>query len=68
MVDKNKLSGRMKTIKATVPEEVADFYEKQKQQYASTMSAVVATPICALAYGDFRIGYTANIDPARLRP
>lgn len=47
-----------KVIKATVPLDVADYFEAQARRYGSSVSAAAAPVLCAMARGEIRQDFT----------
>lgn len=51
---KKSIPAGMKSIKVTVPEEVADYYASRAQSYGTSVSAAASPVLCAQARGEIR--------------
>lgn len=56
-----------RSIKVTVPVDVADYFERQAQRYSTSLSAAASPVLCAHARGEISTGFTV-LPSVDLRP
>jgi len=55
---KKPLVGGARTIKVSLPDAVANYYESQARHYNTSVSAAASPVLCALAYGEIKNEFT----------
>jgi hypothetical protein len=65
---KNRIPAGMKSIKVTVPEDVAHYYEGRAHNYGTSISAAASPVLCAQARGEIRSDFVKQLGADIARP